>query len=92
VAALSPQIYGTRTVERLAPRSLLLAHGTADNVLDAAASRDIYSRAHEPKRIELFEGAGHSLRTCADELFELVKGWLLETVNTNEPTEDTNAV
>ena len=92
VAALSPQVYGTRTVERLAPRSLLLAHGTADKILDAKASRDIYARAGEPKRLELFEGAGHSLRSCAEELFELVQGWLMQAVNAKEQTEDDDAV
>jgi hypothetical protein len=76
VAALSPQVYGTRTVERLAPRPLLLVHGTADRVLDCAASRDIYERAQEPKRMVLYAGAGHSLRSHADELFELLAGWL----------------
>ena len=80
VAALSPQLYGTRTVERLAPRSLLLVHGTADQILDAEASKDIHARAKEPKRLELYEGAGHGLSSCAEELFELVKGWLLETM------------
>ena len=87
VAALSPQVYGTRTVERLAPRSLLLAHGTADRLLDAEASRDIYARAGEPKRLELFEGAGHSLRSCAKELFEVVRDWLLETVRGADESE-----
>ena len=38
VAALSPQLYGTRMVERLAPRPLLLVHGTADQILNAEAS------------------------------------------------------
>ncbi|MCH8008607.1 MAG: alpha/beta hydrolase [Chloroflexi bacterium] len=93
VAALSPQLYGTRTVERLAPRPLLIVHGTADKILDAEASKDIYSRAKEPKRLELYEGAGHGLGSCAEELFELVKGWLLETLaaGANE-TESGNAV
>ena len=80
VAALSPQLYGTRTVERLAPRRLLVVHGTADRVLDAEASRDIHARAGEPKRLELYDGAGHSLKSCAEELFELVKSWLVETI------------
>ena len=93
VAALSPQLYGTRTVERLAPRRLLLVHGTADEILDAEASKDIHARAKEPKRLELYEGAGHGLGSCAEELFELVKGWLLEALaaGANE-TESGNAV
>ena len=78
VAALSSQLYGTRSVERLAPKSLLLAHGTADGMLDCAASRDIYDRALEPKRLVLYDGADHSLASCADELFELLRAWLVE--------------
>ena len=79
VAALSPQLHGTGSVERLSPRPLLLAHGTADDILDCAASRDIYDRAREPKRLVLYEGAGHGLTQCADELFELLRAWLEET-------------
>jgi alpha/beta superfamily hydrolase len=82
VAALSPQLYGTRTVQRLSPKSLLLVHGTADAVLDCAASNDIYDRALEPKRMVLYEGADHSLASCADELFELLRDWLAQVVGT----------
>ena len=78
VAALSPQLHGTGSVERLSPKPLLLAHGTADDILDCAASRDIYGRAREPKRLVLYEGAGHGLTQCADELFELLRTWLVE--------------
>jgi alpha/beta superfamily hydrolase len=80
VAAMSSQLYGTSTVERLSPRSLLLVHGTADGILDCAASRDIYDRAGEPKRLELYEGADHGLMQCRDELDELLGTWLPETV------------
>ena len=80
VAALSSQLHGTHSVERIAPKSLLLAHGTADGILDCAASRDIYDRAQEPKRLVLYEGADHMLAQCADELFELLRGWLVEVV------------
>ncbi len=78
VAALSPQLYGTRTVARLAPKPLLLVHGMADGVLDHAASKDIYQRAGEPKRLVLYEGTDHTLASCADELFDLLKEWLRE--------------
>jgi fermentation-respiration switch protein FrsA (DUF1100 family) len=79
VAALSPQLYGTRTVEKLA-KPLLLVHGTADTVLDHAASEDIYDRAREPKRIVLYHGADHSLRQNSAELEELLASWLTSTV------------
>jgi fermentation-respiration switch protein FrsA (DUF1100 family) len=81
VAALSPQLYGTRTVDRLAPRSLLLVHGTDDTILDAEASRDIYSRALEPKQMVLYEGAGHGLTQCRDELADLLTRWLQEALD-----------
>jgi alpha/beta superfamily hydrolase len=80
VAALSSQLYGTRTVERLAPRSLLLVHGTADGVLDSAASQDIYDRALEPKRLALYDGADHTLMQCRDKLETLLREWLVEVV------------
>jgi fermentation-respiration switch protein FrsA (DUF1100 family) len=82
VASLSPQLYGTRTVQRLAPRPLLLVHGTADTILDCAASQDIYDRALEPKRLVLYEGADHGLMSCADELFDLLRDWLAGVVGT----------
>lgn len=84
VAALSPQLYGTRTVERLSPRPLLLVHGTADRILDCAASDDIYERALEPKRLVLYEGADHGLTSCADELFDLLRDWLVDAVGAHE--------
>jgi hypothetical protein len=75
VAALSSQLYGTRTVERLA-KPLLLVHGMRDGILDHAASEDIHSRAVEPKRIVLYAEADHSLSQCAEQLEELLAEWL----------------
>ena len=89
VAALSSQLYGTRSVERLAPKSLLLVHGTADGVLDCAASQDIYDRALEPKRLVLYDGADHTLMQCRDELDELLRAWLAEVVN-GSPADGTD--
>ncbi len=80
VAALSSQLYGTRSVDRLSPKALLLVHGTADGILDCAASKDIYERALEPKRLVLYEGVDHGLGSCAEELFELLRAWLMKTV------------
>jgi fermentation-respiration switch protein FrsA (DUF1100 family) len=59
-------------------RALLLVHGTDDTILDAAASRDIFDRALEPKRIMLYEGADHGLGQCKDELFELLREWIVD--------------
>jgi len=80
VAALSPQLYGTRTVERLA-KPLLLVHGMRDGILDHAASEDIYARAAEPKRLVLYAEADHTLAQNAQELEDLLAEWLPDVAN-----------
>lgn len=79
VAALSPQIFGTRTVERIG-KPLLLVHGMRDHVLDHAASEDIYARAVEPKRLVLYADSDHSLTHDAVSLEELLLSWIPEIV------------
>ncbi|MFQ5381189.1 MAG: alpha/beta hydrolase [Dehalococcoidia bacterium] len=75
VAALSPQLHGTRQVENLG-KPLLLVHGAADSVLDSEASEDIYRRAEEPKQIVLFADTGHSLFPAKKRLEVLLKEWI----------------
>jgi hypothetical protein len=79
VVAMSSQLFGTRTVERLG-KPLLLVHGMRDGILDYTASEDIYARAVEPKRIVLYAEADHSLAQAATELEELLAGWLPSVV------------
>jgi alpha-beta hydrolase superfamily lysophospholipase len=79
VAALSPQLHGTRAVDTLG-KPLLLVHGMRDGVLDHAASEDIHARAMEPKRLVLYAEADHSLTQAAADLEELLASWLPETV------------
>jgi alpha/beta superfamily hydrolase len=79
VAALSPQLHGTRTVEHLA-KPLLLVHGMKDTVLAHAASEDIHARALEPKRLVLYAECDHSLRQNADDLETLLASWIPEVV------------
>jgi hypothetical protein len=79
VAALSPQLYGTRNVEQLG-KPLLLVHGMRDGVLDHAASEDIHARAAEPKRLVLYADADHSLDQRAEELEGLLATWLNSVV------------
>ncbi len=75
VAALSPQLHGTRQVENLG-KPLLLVHGAADSVLDSEASEDIYRRAEEPKQIVLFADTGHSLFPAKERLETLLAEWI----------------
>lgn len=84
VVAMSSQLYGTRTVERLA-KPLLLVHGMKDGILDHAASEDIHARAMEPKRLVLYAEADHSLNQAADEIEELLAAWLPAHVSSGPP-------
>ena len=76
VAALSSQTGGTEAVSALSPKPLLLIHGTADEVLPAACSRDLYERAKEPKELILYEGCRHGLDQCREELDRDLRKWL----------------
>ncbi len=79
VAALSPQLYGTHSVQQL-DKPLLLVHGMRDGVLDHAASEDIHARAHEPKRLVLYAEADHTLVQAAGDVEELLVAWLPQMV------------
>ncbi len=84
VAALSPQLYGTRTVEQLA-KPLLLVHGMKDGILDYAASEDIHARAVEPKRLVLYADADHTLAQSAADLEDLLAAWLPDITDRATP-------
>ncbi len=76
VVAISSQLAGAHVVEELAPKPLMLIHGTADTVLSHQSSEMIYERAREPKTLKLFPGASHGLHEVADELLATVEDWL----------------
>jgi len=76
VIAISSQLAGAHVVAELAPKPLLLIHGTTDAILPHRSSELIYERAQEPKRLMLFEGSDHRLTGKGDELFALVDEWL----------------
>lgn len=76
VITLSSQNAGTEAAGRLAPRPLLVLHGTADTVLPDITSRDIYHRADEPKEIRLLPGCGHNLDECRAQVDQEVLGFI----------------
>jgi len=76
VVAVSSQLAGAHVVAELAPKPLLLIHGTADTILSDECSRMLYERAGEPKILKLLDGADHRLSNCGDELFTLVQDWI----------------
>jgi pimeloyl-ACP methyl ester carboxylesterase len=86
VAALSSQRFGTFNVEKLAPRPLLLVHGTADTVLPQEASQDIYDRARQPKKLTLLEGASHTLAEARDELLEILESFIVTMADSFDPS------
>ena len=77
VVTLATQSYGAQLVADLAPRaSILLLHGTADSVLPARCSEFVYSLAGEPRRLIIYDGAGHGLDEVADQVERTVRDWL----------------
>lgn len=77
VATLASQTAGTAAVSRLAPRSLLLLHGTADQVLPDWCSRYLYEEAGEPKRLILCEGDGHEFSRSHAEVVQTLCEWMV---------------
>lgn len=49
-------------VAEVAPRPLLLVHGSGDDVVPVAQAYEMYDRAGEPKKLEIISGVGHRLR------------------------------
>ena len=80
VVALAPQTYGARLAGQLAPRPLLVVHGTADTRLPYTCGMQIYDWAQEPKQLVLYEGAEHRLDECAEDLDQLLTQWIPATL------------
>ena len=80
VIALSSQLAGAHVVGELAPRPLLLVHGTSDTILPHQSSEAIYERAQEPKTLKLVPGADHRFGGFEEELYETLSSWLIEKV------------
>ncbi len=78
VVTLSTQTAGTSVVPYVAPRPLLLVHGTDDIRLPPISSEQVFARAGEPKELVLLRGARHSLRQAREELRALLVRWLTE--------------
>jgi len=78
VAALASQTFGAVTVSHLAPRSLLLIHGTEDTRLSPYCSEQIYSWAKRPKELRFIDGASHGLSEGRAEVSQLLTKWLTD--------------
>jgi len=62
-------------VAGIAPRPLLLVHGSQDETVDVSDAYRLYDRAGEPKQIVIVNGAGHKLRQD-DRAMTIVVDWL----------------
>ena len=77
-AALSSQTFGATGASLISPRPLLLVHGAEDTRLPPRCSQQIYEWARDPKELVIMPGAGHGLRECREELFTLLRRWLVD--------------
>lgn len=82
VVTLATQTYGTNPATELATRcSLLLLHGMADRVLSPYCSQRVYQLALEPKHLILYPNADHGLNEVADEVYQVVRHWIVQQLN-----------
>jgi alpha-beta hydrolase superfamily lysophospholipase len=51
-----------RYISGIAPRPLLLVHGSLDNIVPVDGAHHLYEMAGNPKKLVVIEGAGHRLR------------------------------
>lgn len=80
VVGLSSQNAGAEGVAGVSPRPLLLVHGMEDAVISPRSTQMIYDEAREPKEVKWYEGAGHGLTECKEQLHDLLKGWLVKNL------------
>jgi hypothetical protein len=80
VVAFAPQTSGATLAGKLAPRPLLVVHGTADTRLPDSCGVQMDHWAQEPKQLVLDEGAAHRLDACADALDQLFMPWMPATL------------
>ncbi len=62
-------------ISGIAPRPLLLLHGSRDEVVDVSHAYRLYERASEPKKLVIIDGAGHRLRRDERALMVIIN-WL----------------
>lgn len=77
VVTAASQSGGTEGVGRM-HASIMLMHGTGDRTLPYSCSEDIAARAHQPKKLVLFPWADHGISQYRDEMFNMVREWMLE--------------
>lgn len=85
VVTLATQANGADAVSSLGPRcSILLLHGTADEVLAAANSQRVHAAARERRELILYPAARHGLDEVAGDVHADVREWLLASLRPGE--------
>jgi len=81
VVTFATQSYGIGPISLLPEgTSVLLIHGDADKILPSNCSIYAYNLAREPKKLKIYENAGHGLNEASDEVYSEVKQWLKENL------------
>ncbi len=62
-------------IDKISPRSLLLVHGDADEVVPLEHAHMLYQKAREPKELAIIPGAKHKLR-LEESAMATVLSWL----------------
>jgi fermentation-respiration switch protein FrsA (DUF1100 family) len=70
-------------VDRIAPRPLMIVHGTDDNVVPVASAHALFDRAGDPKELWLLDGLKHckALEECYDEYRARVRAFFDQWLN-----------
>ena len=66
----------TACAAKIAPRSLLVIHGSADEAVNCSDAELIYSSALEPKKLTIIEEANHRFSEHMDQVWTSFFGWL----------------
>lgn len=85
VIAMSSQTYGTNMVNKLTPKSLLLIHGSNDEILSEECSKIIYNRARQPKQLILYPDCLHGLDQCREQLDKDILNWVHHIAKATHP-------
>ena len=62
-------------VAGIAPRPLLLVHGSQDELVPVSHAHRLYEKARKPKKLSIIDGAGHRLRR-EDMAVSAILDWL----------------
>ncbi|MTI85221.1 MAG: alpha/beta hydrolase [Firmicutes bacterium] len=66
---------------RINPTSMLIIHGTEDDVVSPDDAKLIFNAAQEPKKLVYIDGADHQFETHTRQVWEVCLNWLLEDQN-----------